>query len=240
MATKVMNLALEREAQQRQEISAEQPDLPVIESAGDAQAAEPRAAPPITVGNPLSASDFAIDQAHLEEFTTEGEGPPDVTCARPPRGTYFTVRAETGKPWQDRKFYFLLELKDRDPFIVAPKIAKEKKEEDVIRPVLMVRYVTMTGEEGLWALKIDPPDRKANSWNKSARAVLKVAEERWVRLISARGHYHHTVSPKTYEQTPPRYSDRTFDELVDIVFEDRVVTSLDHEIWDVLDTGSEK
>ena len=77
------------------------------------------------------------------------------------------------KPWQDRGFYFLLELKDRDPYIVAPAIAKLKKEEDVIRPVLMVRYVTMTGDEGLWALKIDPPDRKANAWNKSAMTVAQ-------------------------------------------------------------------
>jgi hypothetical protein len=196
---------------------------------------------PVSVGNPLTAADLAIDQSHMEEFTTDEEGPPDVTCAKPPKGTFFTVRGETSKPWQDRRFYFLLELKDRDPYIVAPNIAKLKKEEDVIRPVLMVRYVTMTGEEGLWALKIDPPDRKANAWNKSAMTVLKVAEEgRWVRLMSAKGHYHHTVSKKTYEQTPPRYSDRTFDELVNIVFGDRIIVDLNHEVWDLLDNGSDK
>ena len=50
------------------------------------------------------------------------------------------------------------------PFLVTPAIAKQKKEEgeDTIRPVLIVRYVTMAGEEGLWALKLDPPDGKSN------------------------------------------------------------------------------
>ena len=75
---------------------------------------------PVTVGNPLAAADLAIDQSHMEEFATDEEGPPDVTCAKPPKGTFFTVRAETSKPWRDREFYFLLELKDRDPYIVAP------------------------------------------------------------------------------------------------------------------------
>ena len=71
--------------------------------------------------------------------------------------------------------------------------------------------------------------------------VLKVAEEgHWVRLMSAKGRYHHTVSKKTYEQTPPRYSDRTFKELINLVFEGRVITDLNHEIWDVLENGSEK
>ena len=71
--------------------------------------------------------------------------------------------------------------------------------------------------------------------------VLKVAEEgRWVRLMSAKGHYRHTVSKKTYEQTPPRYSDRTFHELVNIAFGDRIIVDLDHEIWDSLDNGSDK
>ena len=41
--------------------------------------------------------------------------------------------------------------------------------------------------------------------------VLKVADEgKWVRLMSAKGHYAHNVSKKTFEQTPPRYSARTF------------------------------
>ena len=132
-------------------------------------------------------------------------------------------------------------MKDRDPYLVAPAIAKLKKEEDIIRPVLIVRYVTMTGDEGLWALKLDPPDRKANAWNRSAMTVLKVADEgHWVRLMSAKGRYHHIVSKKTFEQTPPRYSDRTFEELINIVFGERMVVDLDHEIWDLLENGSEK
>jgi hypothetical protein len=100
----------------------------------------------------------------------------------------------------------------------------------------------MAGEEGLWALKLDPPDGKSNAWNRSAMNVLKAADEgKWVRLISAKGHYTHNVSKKTFETTPPRRSSRTFKELINSAFpEEQTVTGLDHEIWDVLENGSEK
>jgi hypothetical protein len=178
----------------------------------------------------------------MEEFATVEEGPAEVTCAKPPKGVFFTVRAEVSKPWQDRRFYFLLEMQDRDPYLVAPAIAKLKKEEDVIRPVLIVRYVTMAGEEGLWALKLDPPEGKSNSWNRSAMNVLKAADEgQWVRLISAKGRYAHNVSKKTLVTTPPRFSSRTFQELINSAFpEEQTITSLDHEVWDALENGSEK
>ena len=67
---------------------------------------------PISVGNPLAAADLAIDQSHMEEFTMAEEGPAEVTCGKPPKGSFFAVRAEISKPWQDRRFYYLLEVKD--------------------------------------------------------------------------------------------------------------------------------
>ena len=71
----------------------------------------------------------------------------------------------------------------------------------------------MAGEEGLWPLKLDKPDAKSNRYNKSALRVLEEAEKGWVRLISAKGHYRYSVSKKTLEQTPPKFSSRTFQEL---------------------------
>ncbi len=155
---------------------------------------------------------------------------------------FFTVRAETSKPWQDRGFYFLLEMKDRDPYIVAPAIAKLKKEEDVIRPVLIVRYVTMAGEEGLWALKLDPPDGKANAWNRSAMTVLKVADEgQWVRLMSAKGHYRsQRLEEDARADAAPLLGPHFSGTGQHRVSEEQIITSLDHEIWDVLENGSEK
>jgi hypothetical protein len=139
---------------------------------------------PVTVGNPDAADDLAIDQAHLEEYANPGTESGVVECERPTKGHFFTVRPETGKPYKDRAFYFLLQMEGRDPYLVAPKIADQKKEEDTIRPVLIVRYVTMAGEEGLWPLKLNPPDGKSNNWNTSALNILELAESRkWVRIV---------------------------------------------------------
>jgi hypothetical protein len=194
---------------------------------------------PVTVGDPNSAADLAIDQEHLEEYASPGSESVTVECRKPPKGIYFTVRKEHGKPWKDRAFYFLLQIEGRDPYIVHPSITKEK-EEDTIRPVLLVRYVTMAGEEGLWPLKLNESDGKSNAWNASAMNILELAETRWVRLVNAKKHYRHNPSKKTLEQVPPKFTNRPFADLVNVAFKDRVVNSLDHEIWDVLENGSEK
>lgn len=196
--------------------------------------------PPLKVGNPLAAADLAIDQSHLEEYTNPAAADSVVECQRPAKGLFFTVRPETGKPWKDRAFYFLLQMEGRDPYIVAPSIAATKTEEDTIRPVLVVRYVTMAGEEGLWALKLNPPDGRSNNWNTSALNILELAESGWVRIVSLRKHYRHQVSRKTFDEVPPKFTDRPFSELIDIAFKDRIVTTLDHEIWDILENGSDK
>ena len=197
---------------------------------------------PVTVGNPTAAASLAIDQAHLEELTSPDAKSSVVECQRPARGIFFTVRPELEKPWKDRRFYFLLQMEGRDPYIVAPAIADKKKdEEDTIRPVLVVRYVTMGGEEGLWPLKLNPPDGKSNAWNTSAFNILSLAEKGWVRIVSMKKQYRHQVSNKTLVETPPRFTDRSFEELVNAAFkEEQIVTSLDHEIWDILTNGSQK
>lgn len=196
---------------------------------------------PVTVGNPDAADELAIDQQHLEEYANPGAESAVVECRRPPKGVFFTVRPERGKPWENREFYFLLEMEGRDAFIVAPKIAEQKKEEDTIRPVLLVRFVTMAGEEGLWPLKLNPPDGKSNAWNASALNILELAESgKWVRIVSTKKHYRHQVSKKTFEEVPPKFTDRPFKVLRDIAFKDRIVTTLDHEIWEVLENGSDK
>jgi hypothetical protein len=196
---------------------------------------------PITLGNPDETDDLVIDQAHLEEYANPGSESAVVKCEKPPRGHFFTVLREGGKPWINRAFYFLLQIEGRDPYLDAPKIAEQKKEEDTIRPILLVRYVTMAGEEGLWPLKLNPSDGKSNAWNTSALNILELAESgKWIRLMNSTKHYRHQVSKKTFDEVPPKFTDRTFKDLVDIAFKDHVVRTLDHEIWDVLEDGSDK
>ena len=204
---------------------------------------EPDNIVPISVGDPVKAGALAIDQSHLEEFLADTAAEsPVVLCERPPKGVFFTVRPETGKPWKDRAFYWLLQLEGRDPYIVKDTVAREKAgEEDVIRPVLLVRYVTMAGDEGLWPIKLDRVDGRSNQWNVSARNIMEIAATgKWVRIVSLKKHYRHQVSKKTLAEIPPQFSDRSFQTLVDIAFQDRVIDSLDHEIWTVLADGSPK
>jgi hypothetical protein len=195
------------------------------------------------VGEVDDAASLAIDQQHMEDFASPDIEPGTVECCRPPRGAFFTVLPEkAGERWQNRAYYFVLEMNNRDPHLVARAIAEVKKdEEDTIRPILLVRFVLMNGEEGLWPVKLNPPDGKSNRWNTSAMNVLRIAESgKWVRLIS-KGEYRYNVSKRTMEQVPPKFSNRTFQQLVNEAFPaERVIKSLDHPIWDELTNGSIK
>jgi hypothetical protein len=200
-------------------------------------------APPITaidVGDPNDVAGLVVDQQHLEEFADPDAQSSVVAYQRPPKGIFFTVKPETGKPWKNRAFFFTLELEGRDPYFVTEEVAKQKSEEDTIRPVLLVRYVTMAGDEGLWPLKLNMPDRRANAFNTSAMNIMDLATKGWVRIVSTKKHYRHQLSKKTLTEVPPKFTDRPFLELVAIVTKDRIVNSLDHEVWDELDNGSTK
>ena len=59
-------------------------------------------------------------------------------------------------------------------------------------------------------------------------------------MVNAGEHYRHQISRKTLKEVPPKFTDRTFKDLIDIAFKDRIVKTLDHEIWDVLKDGSDK
>ena len=198
---------------------------------------------PLTVGEVDDAASLAIDQKHMEDYASPDLEPGTVECLRPPKGAFFTVMPEkANERWQNRAYYFVLEMKDRDPYLVAKPVADAKKdEEDTIRPILLVRFVLMNGTEGLWPVKLNPPDGKTNKWNTSAMNVLRIAESgKWVRMIS-KGEYRYNVSGKTMEQVPPKFSDRTFQQLVNEAFPaDRVIRSLDHPIWEELAHGSTK
>ena len=124
---------------------------------------------PISVGNPMAADSLRSISRTWRSSPPPRRSPPMSSASKPPKGVFFTVRPEPVKPWQDRAFYFLLEMKDRDPYIVAPAIAKQKKDEDVIRPVLIVRYVTMAGEEGLVAAQARSAGRASRTAGTSRR-----------------------------------------------------------------------
>jgi hypothetical protein len=204
----------------------------------------PKADPiaPMTVGEADDAASLAIDQKHMEDYTNADAKPGVVESRRPPKGQFFTILPEEEGNWRNRAYYFILEAEGRDPYLVSAAIAESKKDdEDTIRPVLLVRYVLMNGTEGLWPVKLNPPDGKANRWNTSAMNIVRIAESgKWVRIIS-KGEYRYSVSKKTMEEVPPKFSERSFGELVNDAFPpDRRITALNHPIWDELANGSTK
>jgi len=73
--------------------------------------------------------------------------------------------------------------------------------------------------------------------------MKEAASGKWVRIISKQknGQYRFIPSPKSFEKEPPKFSDRTIDEMVAAAYDkDHRVIDNDHEVWTVLAEGSAK
>ena len=86
---------------------------------------------PVDLGEPSDAASLVIDQKHMEDYLKTDMHPGIVQCARPPKGTFFTVLPEKpNETWGNRAFYFLLEPAGRDPYLVSSTIANKKKDDE--------------------------------------------------------------------------------------------------------------
>ena len=112
--------------------------------------------------NPAAAADLAIPQSHLEEYAIWWRRTPSWN-ARDRQGALLHRAAGDGQALERPRLLFDRKWKDAIPTSSIPKSQNKSRRRDTIRPILIVRYVTMAGEEGLWPVKLDPPDGQVNS-----------------------------------------------------------------------------
>ncbi|HPB75713.1 MAG TPA: hypothetical protein PLY96_10730 [Chromatiaceae bacterium] len=125
----------------------------------------------------------------------------------------------------------LLELgRQQESYLVAPPLWGELASE--LRPVRLLTAITRNGDLFLWPLKLPGPDGRSNSWNESAMAAAKQAETAWCRMQANMelGAYNLTVAPPNSPLPEPAWPDLSFQEIMDIAFRGRYITSLDHPV----------
>jgi hypothetical protein len=71
-------------------------------------------------------------------------------------------------------------------------------------------------------------DGQSNPWPESARRIAKIAETRWIRLMSNKetGCYQHYEA--TSELSEPEWPEGGLKEFNKIAFKDRIITNPDH------------
>ena len=192
------------------------------EANGTATAKPPAPKP----SNPFDLSALRLSQ----DFVTNvgGEKLLTIVPVRKPNKEHWS-RVHPGEDY--RLDTLILELKEEsESYLLAKSLHELYGSEPTIRAVTIFTAIARNGDAFLWPIPLPSPDGKDNDWHRSAREAARLAMERWVRVTSSRslGAYETTITRA--ELPEPNWPNKSFQELIDIAFRDRMIDSIDHPV----------
>jgi hypothetical protein len=176
-----------------------------------------------TPPDPFDLANLRLDQSFIESagvkklLTTVHVGKP---------GKQDFIRVHPDKSYRDVVALVVLE-DDREIYLVTPSIARELEGE--YKPFTLYTAVNMQGVVRLWNVRMPDPDGRIDLWQQSSAEGAQRAMTQWVRVkadMNLRAYQIH-VSDSVAE---PAWPEQTFQELVRIAFQGRLVDRLDHPV----------
>lgn len=130
----------------------------------------------------------------------------------------------------DEKMIFpamILENKEtRESYIVVPEVAQEISA--LVRPVMLHAAIDRQNNVFLIPVQLPGEDGTRNPWHESLAQAVEHAKLKWIRMTANM----HTGGYDVYEaegQLPdPEWPEYDIDDLVQVAFRGKIITSLDH------------
>lgn len=123
----------------------------------------------------------------------------------------------------------LIDLADEmEVYVVAPPLQAALADEAV--PVRMFTAINRQGVIFLWPVKLPRDSGAPIRWHDSARDAAERAKENWVRVTADRSLGAYQVFRATGKLPDPVWPDKTFAELLEIAFRDRMIDRPDHPV----------
>jgi hypothetical protein len=114
-------------------------------------------------------------------------------------------------------------------FIVTKKMRPYVEE---VRPYVILTCITSKGVEFFWPVPVPREDENAltREWGASKRRCAAVAETKWIKMKSNKeaGYWDHFISKGNLDE--PRWSGRTFKEMFDSAFADKIIRDVSHPV----------
>ncbi|MDO6384700.1 hypothetical protein [Uliginosibacterium sp. 31-12] len=101
---------------------------------------------------------------------------------------------------------------------------------DQVRNVELRLAVTAQGAPYLVPIPHSGADGRQNPWHLSLARAMALAKGRWIRLSANQLRGAYDVFEALGELPEPQWPTESFDELVELAFKDRVITSVDHPL----------
>lgn len=123
----------------------------------------------------------------------------------------------------------VIELKEeRETYLVIGEMFEHIPAEIV--PKKLYTVINRQGVVMLWPVRLPGLDGRLDEWNRSAHDAAKVGETSWIRLVSNKslGSYEVTVAPRLCDE--PKWSEESFEKLVEIAFKGKIIEDMDHPV----------
>ena len=121
----------------------------------------------------------------------------------------------------------LLEFKDDgEVYLVDPSLWHDLAGELV--PKILYLTVSRQGVVRLWPIRLPDEEGKLDDWNRSALEAAEIGKTNWIRLRANRSLGAYEVFEAHGEIPAPEWPDLTLQQIVEIAFKGKFITSWDH------------
>ncbi len=145
-----------------------------------------------------------------------------------------------GRPSKDRFFRthpspswvfpgWILENKATgETYLVSAQVASALG--DQVRPVELYAAIDRQNNPFLIPIPLPGPNGVRNRWHESLAQAVEKAKSVWIRISANKDLGGYDIFEATAKLPDPVWPDITMDELLEVAFKGRVITSLDHPI----------
>jgi hypothetical protein len=146
-----------------------------------------------------------------------------VTIGKPNRHTFFQVHPQ----WAG--CYPILEHRSdmKSEFYIVDSLAVPELQDEVTAR-LLASGITRDGRLFVWPLRIGNGEKQLDQAASSALAAMRMGKTQWIK-VKWNGHSFDAFVAKK-ELDPPVWPETTFERMIEIAFEGRVITKPDHPV----------
>jgi len=165
-----------------------------------------------------------------QDYVAEASGRPilaDVCVSKPPKAYFWQAR--TGEEWSTILYTLdASKLGSDGIFAVAPDVVPLIQ--DQVRLVQIRLVVTSQGVPYLVPVPLAGPDGRQNLWYQSLARCVELAETRWIRISASKLRSGYDVFEAISNLPAPQWPTETFEQILEIAFRNRVITSESHPL----------
>jgi hypothetical protein len=132
-------------------------------------------------------------------------------------------------PVEKVETYVIEDKENRETYYVVPEMRDEIVAQGLHRPVLLARVITRQGVNMLWPIGLSV-DGHSNSWHETAHEARRMAEKDWIRIVPNMAMGGYEVFKALAPIDEPDWSTMTFQELLEVAFRNRIISSFDHPV----------